>query len=74
MIQLKYYPYGIHYCVTVVDKWIFESISFALPFTKENFDYCCNNDNEKNGVNGYKVALEVIRFFTNDNTEICIQK
>ena len=74
MIQLKYYPYGIHYCVTVVGKWIFESICFALPFTKDNFDYCCINDNEIKLMNDYKGLLKTIMFFTKENTKSVLQK
>ena len=48
LIQLKDYLGGIHHCATVVVKWVFDSnFPFALPLTKDNFDYRCNNDNEK---------------------------
>ena len=36
-MQLKYSLRGIHHCVTVVGKWIFDSNSTtALPITKTN--------------------------------------
>ena len=39
LIQLKYFPGGIHHCVTVVGKWVFDSnFSFTLPLTKYNTD------------------------------------
>ena len=63
LIKLKYLLGGIHHCVTVVGKWILDSnFSFELPLTKENLDYFCINDNEKKGINGYKVLLKAIRF------------
>ena len=61
-IQLKYFLGGIHHCVTVFGKWIFDSnFTFALPPTKENLDYCCINDNEKKEINFYKGVLKIIR-------------
>ena len=75
LIQLKDYLDGIHHCVTVVGKWIFDSnFPFALPPTKANVDYCFINDNETKGMNGYKVVLKSIRFFTKSNTKIVILK
>ena len=75
LIQLKGYLEGIHHCVTVVGKCIFEiNFHFVLPLTKDNLDYCCINDNETKGMNGYKGVLKVIRFFTKDNTKSVIQK
>ena len=39
LIQLKDNIDGIHHCVTVVSKWIFDSnFLFALSFTRENLD------------------------------------
>ena len=39
LIQLKFFIGGIHHCVTVVGKWIFDSdFTFALPLTKGNLD------------------------------------
>ena len=44
----KYSIDGIHHCITVFGKWIFDgNFPFALPLTKDNSDYCCINDNEK---------------------------
>ena len=58
LIQLKDFIGGIHHCVTVVGKWMFDSnFTFALPLTKDNLDYCFINDNETKGINGYKVVL-----------------
>ena len=55
LIQLEYFLRGIHHCVTVVGKWVFDSNSpFALTLTKDNLDYCCINDNETKGTNSYK--------------------
>ena len=73
LIQLEYSIGGIHHCVIVVGKWIFDSnFTFALPLTKENLYYCWINDNKTKGINGYKVLLESIRFFTKDNNKIVI--
>ena len=59
LIQSKYYLDGIHYCVTVFGKWIFDStFSFAPSLTKDDFDYCCINDNETKGMSGHKGVLK----------------
>ena len=64
MIQLKDFICGIHNCVTVVGKCIFDSsFPFALPLTKYNLEYCCINDNEKKVTNGYKEVFKTIRVF-----------
>ena len=74
-IQLKYYLDGIHHCVTVISKWIFDSnFSLVLPLTKDNLYYCYINDNETKGINGYKVLLKAIWFFTKENKKSVIQK
>ena len=55
MIQLKYFPDGIHRCVTAVGKRIFDSNApFTLPLAKENLYYCCINNIETKLRNGYK--------------------
>ena len=52
LMQLKYYLFEIHHCVTVVGKWLFDdNFTFAFPLTKYNLDYCCIIDNETNGTN-----------------------
>ena len=59
LIQFKYYLGGIHHYPVVLGKWIFESnLTFALPLNKDNLEYCCINDNEKKGINCYKVVLK----------------
>ena len=74
-IQLKYFLGGIHHCVAVVGKCIFDNnFHFALPLTKENLDDCLINDNEKKGMNGYKGVLKEIGFFTKENDKSVIQK
>ena len=61
LFQFKYDLDGIHHCVTVIDKWYFESnFPFVLPLTKENLDYCCINDNETKRMNFYKGVLKSI--------------
>ena len=46
LIQLKDFLGGIHHCVTVVGKWIFDSnFTFALPLKKDNLYHCCINEN-----------------------------
>ena len=48
-ILLKYFPEGIHHCVIVVGKWIFDSdFPFGLPLTKDNLEYCFINVDESN--------------------------
>ena len=48
LIQLKYYIDGIHDCVTVIDKWFFDSnLIFSLPLTTTMLYYFCINDNKK---------------------------
>ena len=75
LIQLKYFLGGIHHCVTVVVKWVFESnFSFVLSLTKDHVDYCCINDNKAKIMNGYKVVLKSIRFFTKYNNKNVIHK
>ena len=66
---------GVHHCVTVVGKCIFDSnFTFALLITKDSFYYCCTNDNVEKVINGYKRILKIIRFCTKDNTKSVIQK
>ena len=58
-IWLKCFLGGIHHCVTVVDKWIFDSnFPFELPLAEGKFEYCCLNDNKTRLINGYKVVLK----------------
>ena len=48
IIQLKESIGGIHNCVTVVGKLIFDSdFNFAIPLTCDKLYFCCNNDNKK---------------------------
>ena len=48
LVQLKYFLGRTHHCVSVVDKWVFDSdFTFTPYLTQENLDYCCSNDNEK---------------------------
>ena len=48
LTQIKYFLGGIQHCVTVVRRCVFESnFPFALTITRDNLDYCFNNDNEK---------------------------
>ena len=50
-IKLKYFQSGIHHCVTDVGKWNFDSnFTSTLHIIKDNLDYCCINDNEKNNI------------------------
>ena len=59
LTQLILFSSGIHHCVTVVGKCIFDSnFTFALPLTEENLDYCCMNDDKTNLINGYKGILK----------------
>ena len=75
LIQLKDFLGGIHHCVAVVGKWIFDSnFTFALPLTKENLEYCCINDNETEVMNDYKIVLGSIVFFTKENNKSIIKK
>ena len=63
LIQLKDFLGGVHHCVSVVGKCIFDSnFTFDLPSTRENVDFCCINDNETKGMNGHKGLLKVIKF------------
>ena len=67
LIELTESIGGIHYCVTVVGKWIFyRNITFYLPLTHDYLDYCCTNDEESKGMNGYKVLLKSIVLFPTD--------
>ena len=44
---------GVHHCVTVVGKCIFDSnFTFALLLTEDNLEYCCISGNETKGING----------------------
>ena len=75
LIQFKYLIGGIQHCVTVVSKWVFDSnFPFALPLTCVDMDYCFTNDNETKVINGYKVLLKAIRFFTTYKYTSFIQK
>ena len=75
LIQLKDCFGGIHHCVTVVGKWIFDStLIFSLPLTKDNLEYCWINDNEDKGMNGYKVLLKAIGSITKENNKSIIQR
>ena len=48
LIQLKYFLGGIHHCVTVVSKLVFDSnFPFVIPLTQDDLDYGFINDNEK---------------------------
>ena len=74
-IQFKHFLDGIHHCVTVLGKWIFDgNFPFELHLTQENFKYCCINDNETKGRNRYKWVLKAIRLFPKENTKSVIQK
>ena len=65
LIQLKYFLGGIHHCVTVVGKWVFYSnFTFVLSITKDNFHYCCINDNYIKVMNVFKGVLKAMRFLT----------
>ena len=74
LITLRDFLDGIHHCVIVVVKWVFDGIVFAIPLTKDNLDYCCINDNETKGINCYKGVFKSIRFFTKENNKSVIQK
>ena len=63
-IQLKEFLGDIQQCVTVVGKCIFDSnITFDLPITCNDLDYCCTNYNKTKVMNGFKRVLKAIRFF-----------
>ena len=75
LVQLTYFLCGTQHCVTVVDKWIFYSdITFALPLTCEELEYCFTNDNETKGVNGYNVVSKAIHFSPTDKNKCYVQK
>ena len=38
----------MHYFVTVVGKWVFDSIIFSIPLILDKTEYWYINDNEKN--------------------------
>ena len=63
LIQLKYFLGGIQHYVTVVGKCTFDN-NFPVehPLNRDKVDYCCANDNKTRGTNGYKGALNSIRF------------
>ena len=66
LIQLKYFLVGIHHCVTVFGKWVFDSdFPFAIPLTKDYLYYCCINDNETKLMNVDKVVLKATEFSIN---------
>ena len=70
LIHLKYYLGGIHHCVSVIGKWIFDSnLPFALTPTKENFDYCFINDNKIKSMNVYKGVLKEMIYYLKDNNK-----
>ena len=47
LIQMKYFLGGIHHCVPVVGKWIFDgNFPFAIPLDKDHLKYFYINDNE----------------------------
>ena len=63
-IQFKDFLVRIYHCVTVFGKWVFDSnFPFALPLTKDNFDYCCNNGNNTKLIKVCKGVLKAIRVF-----------
>ena len=75
LVQLKYFLGGIHHCVTVGGKWIFDSnFPFEITLTKENLYYCFINDNETTVTDFYKGLLRSSRVFKKYNTKIVIQK
>ena len=75
MIQLNYFLGGIHHCVLVVRKWIFDSnFAFEFPLTREKNDYYFINDNKTKVMNGYKGLLKAIMFFTVDNNKSVFHK
>ena len=39
------------------------TFTFEPPLTKDNLDYCCINDNETKGINGYKGVWKAISFY-----------
>ena len=63
LIQLKAFIGGVHNCVTVFGRWIFDSnFPFALPLSKEILDYCWINYYRKKVMNGYRGLLKAFRF------------
>ena len=75
LIQLKYFLGGMHHCVIVLGKWIFDSnVYFVLPLTIENLKYCCINDDEPKGINVYKVVLKAIRLISEKNNKSVIHQ
>ena len=63
---------GIQHYVAVLGKWNFDSnITFALPLTRNDLEYCCTSD-VKNIFNGYNVVLKYIRFSNRKLTYILL--
>ena len=61
----------IQHCVTVFSKRVSNSnIHFVLPLTCDNLDYSCTNYFETKDMNGLKVLLKAIRFFTTEKIRV----
>ena len=73
LIQLKYFIGGIHYCVTVVGKWVL-TVIFLLHFLSKMtiWTTVALIIMKKKGMNGYKGVLKSIRFSQkkNDKSEL----
>ena len=75
LIKLIDFIGWIQNCVTVVGKWIFDSnITFNLPLTRGNMDYCCTNDDETKVMNSYKGVSKALGFFPKEKNMCFIKK
>ena len=75
LIKLKYFPDGIHYWVTVVSKWIFDSsFPIDLPLTKNSLYHSLIIENWTKGINGYKRVFIQIGFYPKGNNKSVIEK
>ena len=64
LIWLKDFFGCIQRCVTVFGNWVFDRIfTSTLPLTRDDPDYCCNNDDKRTGMNSHQELLKSTRFF-----------
>ena len=63
LVQLQNVNGGISHCVSVVDKWIFDSnFSHALPLSLESLHLCCTDENSQLLIQGFKTVITMIEF------------